>query len=365
MGENAGKVMTVLGPVNPEELGHTLPHEHTLTYLTYYATQSSDPEVAAEFKKSVTLDNLYMALNDFYCIEDNCIIQDKEFLIKELKRFKAAGGGTVCDLTLEDITKYRGANDEHYRNVKELSERSGVHIVCSVGDYVSDVHLPRVKELTVEQLAQVYIDTINNGFGTSEVKPGQVGELGVGNDFNEDEHKVLAAGVIACKETGLSMNVHINSNTFRNDFAILDWLEDHGMDLTRVGLSHRDATLANKAHTFEESLLHLEKLMDRGAYVLFDSCGNLSLETAPYAQWANPSDRDRAIALRKLIDRGYNKQLMLSMDASQRHRYTSYGGYCYTHILKRFREWCKFYDITDAEYEQMIVKNPQTLLTIK
>ena len=31
---SSGKVETVLGPVDPEELGHTLPHEHVLIDLT-------------------------------------------------------------------------------------------------------------------------------------------------------------------------------------------------------------------------------------------------------------------------------------------------------------------------------------------
>jgi len=35
-GESSGKVVTVLGPIAPEELGITLPHEHILTDARMY-----------------------------------------------------------------------------------------------------------------------------------------------------------------------------------------------------------------------------------------------------------------------------------------------------------------------------------------
>lgn len=81
MKQNVGKAMTACGAIDPEKLGATLPHEHTLVDLTYYARPSPDPEKAAEFDKPLSLDNLSVALSDYYCIKDNLDIKDSTFII--------------------------------------------------------------------------------------------------------------------------------------------------------------------------------------------------------------------------------------------------------------------------------------------
>lgn len=366
MKKNVGKIMTVRGLIEPEELGKTLTHEHTLTYMPHYARPSEDPELALEFKKTITLDNLSALLADMYIIEENCINQDKDLIIKELKRYKKAGGGAIIDVTAGDLhTKDRGRTDTHWRTVQEISEQSDVHVICCAGDFVATSSDKRTEESTVDQLAQYYINTVNNGYGTSGVKPGHLGEIGTSNDLTPMEEKVLRAIAITSAETGLSMNIHIDINAWKNDFRILEILKEAGADLNRVVFSHREAALISPNWTIEDSIGHCMAIMDRGAHIELDGCGNQTNEIMPYGSWINPSDNDRAKLLYKLVIRGYSKRLLVSMDSAEKHRFTSYGGYAYTHILKGFHDTCQIVGIPEQYFLDFVLNNPRELLTIK
>ena len=96
--ENAGKVMTIFGPKNPEELGYTLPHEHL-----YFNTSGYKPEMTPEEEKvylsPVTLENLNYVRKNPYRVLDNCMMFDKEMLRRAVQEFKDKGGGTITDVT--------------------------------------------------------------------------------------------------------------------------------------------------------------------------------------------------------------------------------------------------------------------------
>ena len=105
--------------------------------------------------------------------------------------------------------------------------------------------------------------------------------------------------------------------------------------------------------------------MDKGAYISFDGVGNMSYEKMPYGSWCNASDKQRAQAVYKLIVRGYQDRILLSHDSAERHRFSTCGGYCYNHITTRFREICNLVGVENDEFDAIICKNPQRLLTIQ
>ena len=93
-----GKVMTVCGPVEPEELGITLSHDHVIID-------------AWEF---------------FGKPHYEVILDDEQIMLEEMQLYKAVGGGTVCDPTNIGI----GRNPEALQRV---SAASGVNIVMGAG----------------------------------------------------------------------------------------------------------------------------------------------------------------------------------------------------------------------------------------
>jgi len=92
---SAGKVVTVLGEIEPSEMGNTLTHDHLMV-------------------DGWGLRNLYEA-----------ILDDERIAIDEVRLFKAAGGGTICDptnigLKRDPAALARMANRD-YPNVKITS----------------------------------------------------------------------------------------------------------------------------------------------------------------------------------------------------------------------------------------------------
>ena len=67
-----GRVQTVRGPVDPADLGWALPHEHTAIALWHVQDRW-----------------------DYWELR-----RDEPVIVEELAAFRAAGGGTVLDLTL-------------------------------------------------------------------------------------------------------------------------------------------------------------------------------------------------------------------------------------------------------------------------
>lgn len=376
MKENIGKVMTVLGPVEPEKLGHTLPHEHTLNWLSHYEMPDADPEKRKFFEQPVTLDNLYYILNEnFYGIRDNLLNYDDEFFIEELKRFKKAGGGTVVDLTGDDNTMYYAegkptdplhnpGTDEHWSRLKALSEKSGAQIVAAVAHFPSNGKTDFSK-LSVDDIAAYYIDRIKNGYGATGVKPGIIGEIGTGDVITDAEWKCLRAAAIAANETGLAVNVHVNVYQWRHDFKIVKLFQEEGMDLNKLAFSHREACLIQDNWSEGDGFGHLQALMDKGCYISFDGVGNMTYEKMVYGSWCNASDKQRAQAIYKLIVRGYQDRILLSHDSAERHRFSQVGGYCLNHINTRFREICNLVGVENDEFDSIICTNPQRLMTIK
>ena len=89
-------VQTVLGPVAPEVLGFTLPHEHTRCVLWQIPDRWDYWELTGE----------------------------DELILPELARFRELGGTCLADLTLAAIGR-------DPLRLRRLAEASGLHLVMS------------------------------------------------------------------------------------------------------------------------------------------------------------------------------------------------------------------------------------------
>ena len=156
-----GAVQTVLGPVAPEALGLTLPHEHVLLDMTTGAcsaeglidqTEStrkaaSIPEAGfepgeegpgmaatwrAKWQAPVCLENRAdIARNWFFY--GNYKTSDIEDVIYEANLFKRHGGGCLVDQTSIGIGR-------DPRGLQQVSRATGVHIVMATSYYTQEYH---------------------------------------------------------------------------------------------------------------------------------------------------------------------------------------------------------------------------------
>ena len=89
--ELTGKVQTVLGIIDADDLGVTLPHEHLLhdgSPSFVEPTEASERNLAHQ---PLTLENLYWVQLHRYNNLDNLRFTDEQLLIKETLLYKWAG----------------------------------------------------------------------------------------------------------------------------------------------------------------------------------------------------------------------------------------------------------------------------------
>ncbi len=383
--KNTGKIMTMLGPKDPEKLGHILPHEH-LYFNTSGNLPVMDDEKERFYNSPITLENLNFVRKNPYSILENCFLFDAEVLRRAIKEFKQCGGGTICDVTPHGCNL--DSNFTHFLpEIKKVTAEESVDIVLGFGHYVQskDDDEPNtnkngrfldskynllispgsaaVVKMNDEELAKQYIQVIDEGFGDTGIFPGVIGELGTGFVVTELEQRTLRAGAIAQQETGLPITLHLQPSKMTGH-QVLDVLEAAGARMDKIVLGHRDGVLAIPGMTIEKSVDLYLSLLDRGCYIQFDTCGNQEYFRNELGNWWLPTDRERATALKVLVDHGFGDKLLLSHDVAHRYCMTEFGGWGYGHVLTGFRETMLEYGLSENDCDKMTKFNPQKMLTI-
>ena len=95
----AGKVQTVLGPVEPDSLGPTITHEHLLIDFRVVFQQPSNPDEAGMAEEKLSLGNLGWIRHNWNSSLDNLTLLDEGVATAEAARYFEAGGRTMVDVT--------------------------------------------------------------------------------------------------------------------------------------------------------------------------------------------------------------------------------------------------------------------------
>jgi phosphotriesterase-related protein len=341
-------VQTVLGIVHPEALGHTQMHEHLLIDLRLYLPRllESVPDAKRHLvDEKVQLGNLSW-IRRHVANEDNLLLSDTGDAIDELLLYREAGGGTVVDVTSQGIGRSP-------LGLKEISEASGVHVVMGSGYYIAASHAPDVHHASVAELGERIAHDVLDGPDGSGVKSGIIGEIGMDWPPHPDEDKVLRAAAAAQAATGVPLTIHPGKDP-RAPMAAIETVCSAGGDTERTIVGHLDRTLFTV-----ESLLELAAT---GCYLEFDFFG---LETSRYYQGVNvPNDAGRIDNLIALLEAGYSRQLVISMDVYSKTRLTKYGGEGYAHILENVIPLMRAKGMSDDDIRTILVDNPTRALTI-
>jgi phosphotriesterase-related protein len=336
--------ITVLGAVPASDLGVVCPHEHVLIDLQVYL---ADRDAGDGGARRLTIDTLGAVRQRPELVHDNYVLDDLAIAVQELDVYRRAGGGTIVDVTLDDI----GRSPE---SLVEISARTGVHIVMGTGYYIHQSHPPAVAALTVGELAAVMIREIVEGVGTTPVRAGIIGELGTSPVIHPDEEKVLRAGARAQLETGAAISVHAASAT-RHAIGVLEILQDEGLeDLSRTIISHQDACLDLDYHL---------AVLERGAIVEFDLFGHHYYDDAFGGYWM-PGDGERVQMLKTLLDLGFSHQLLVSQDVCLKMLLKTYGGNGYSYISEWIEPRMAAAGVSRADIIRMRIENPARLLDV-
>ena len=143
------KVETVLGPVDAEDLGITLPHEHTVMDVSYYAKPPRTDAERERFNAPITMENLNWLRHNLYRNKMNISMYDaQEAVLVDLKNFKKAGGSTIVENTVIGINRDVG-------KMVNAAKSSGVNIVCGTGYFVDQTIPEDIKSASIEKFTEV------------------------------------------------------------------------------------------------------------------------------------------------------------------------------------------------------------------
>jgi len=192
------RVFTVTGPIAPEKLGATLPHEHICI----------NPIGA----RHVAHDHNYNPAKVF------------DRMVETLMILRRKGARTLIDGT----TDGRGRDP---KLLKRISEATKLQIITPTGLYGADGgrYLPSYAfSETPDQIADRWIGECRDGIGNSGIRPGYI-KIGVGMSPLSDMDKKL---VLAAAKTHLETGLTIASHTTHGDAAHeqIDILEAEGVD---------------------------------------------------------------------------------------------------------------------------------------
>ena len=308
-------VQTVLGPIDPSDLGVTLPHEHTQCALWH-------------------IENRW----DYWQLT-----RDEPVILAELERFREARGRSLVDLTLPGIGR-----DPAW--LKQIAEASGLHIVMGCGWYRGAYYPPeaRIDRRSVDALADELVREIEDGVADSDVRPGIIGEIGTDKPWlSPAEERVHRAAARAARRTGLSITTH--SVLSPVGLAQLRIFEEEELDPGRVAIGHSDSYPV---------LDHYLEIIRRGASIEFDFLGMM------FTAVERRGEERIVELLLELLARGHADRILLSQDVCNDAQLHRYGGRGYTYLAERFLPRLRSVGVSDADIETITVANPRRLLTI-
>jgi phosphotriesterase-related protein len=308
-------VQTVLGPVPVEEIGFTLPHEHTAIALWHVPDRWDYWELS----------------------------RDEPIMETELAAYRDAGGSCLVDLTLPGVGRDPA-------RLAMLSERSGLHIVMGCGWYRGAYYPPEtlIDRRPVDDLAGELVREATDGIGDTRVRPGIIGEIGTDKPWMSAlEERVHRAAARAAIRTGLAITTH----TVMSDVGLaqLQVFEDEGADLSRVVIGHADSY---------PSLDYYLEVIRRGASLEFDFLG---MSFTPMERFGE----ERIVGLLlELLSRGHDDRILLSQDVCHNSQLKHYHGKGYTYLQDTFLPRLLEAGVPAVTVDRLTVHNPRRLLAL-
>ncbi len=273
-------VRTILGDLDPKELGLTYSHEH------------------------VVIDECYPTE-----LHPDFLLDDETRITEELQEFYTNGGRSMVDTMPINCG----------RNVMKLasvSKNSGVNILIPTGLHLEYYYRPHHwrYQLTEDQLTRLFIADIEEGVDRydyngpvvdrTHYKAGLI-KLATGDhSFTPHQEMIFRAVVNTHLETGAPILTHTNYGHQALEQALM--FEKLGASLEHVVLSHLDRRVEVDYH---------REVLQTGVRVEYDSA----------FRWKPDEENGTYYLLRNLLF-DFPQQITMGMDAARSSYWHSYGG---------------------------------------
>jgi predicted metal-dependent phosphotriesterase family hydrolase len=303
--KKSAQIITVNGSKSIEALGFSLPHEHILVDFI-----GADSIMPGRYQ----LDSVAKVALPF------------------LLDLKNSGFQSLIDCTPNFLGR-------DVKLLQRLSTESGLNIVTNTGYYgaANQKFLPRhVFIESAEQLADRWITEFENGIDGTEIKPGFI-KLGADEGpLTEAQQKIMKAGAIAHKQTGLTIAVHCGDGKAARE--VLDILTAEGVAANAFVWVHAQN---------EKDFNVYKEMASKGVWVEFDN--------------VSPENIEMNVAMLKFMkEQNLLHQTLISHDAGWYHVGEKNGGNFrgFTSIHKELMPALKENGFTQEEIELLIRKNP-------
>ena len=303
-------IQTVLGPIEPADLGVTLMHEHTLVD-------------AWEWGGRLGYDST---------------VDDEELLVEELAFYRDAGGSALVDVTPIGLRRDPSG-------MRRLAEATGLHIIMGCGWYRERVYPAYIHELSTNALADLLVKEVEEGV-EGGIRPGIIGEIGTERfHVTPAEEKVFRAAARAQRATGATVTTH---TTHFGDLAHeqMDILLEEGVPPERIVIGHLGERRGVKGEL---------AIAERGVYVEIDHVGR------PASAGTQPEWR-RARNVAELVQAGYLERVLISMDICANSLLRWNGGHGFDYLLTTFVPLLREEGLTEEEIRIILVDNPIRVL---
>lgn len=263
------KINGVLGPVDTEELGYTLIHEHAYTCCDW---------------------SLRMELGSLYFEGD--VLMD--MAIQQLQKARAMGITTVVDGSPINLGR-------DTRALRRLAEVTGVNIIASSGFYHDEGAVLGYK--SEDELVDLLMGDCTQGMADTDSLPGILKCAVDHKGFTSYVRKILNVTAQVSAAAKLPIFCHTIPELFQGN-ELMDVFDSHGIPANAVVCGHSGDS---------DDISYLESVLQRGCYLGIDRFG---IVTTPATLLEN-----RAETLYQLCARGWTDKLLIS------HDYTPYTGF--------------------------------------
>ena len=273
-------VRTVLGDIDPIDLGITYAHEHLII------DGGRPAEMSPDF-----------------------LLADVDRMATELGDAAAAGLRSAVDAMPADC----GRNP---RKLAELSRRTGVNIVAATGLHHEKFYGPSHWSLraSVDELADLFVADVRDGIDErdyggpivhrTDIRAGIVKVGGSQGGPSDRDLPIFRAAAATHARIGVPVHTHCEAGTGALEQIRL--LVDAGVPAQRISLSHVDKVVDRGYH---------RELFASGAFAVYDQAfrwGAGDNGTLQLLEWA--------------VADGHAGQVMLGMDAARQGYYRAFGG---------------------------------------
>lgn len=339
------KIRTVCGDIEPEALGFTLIHEHVVQDISIaIGGVSPAPNHVKKEQLKLTMKNLpFLRSGGWMMSEEAMDVKGEDyldFIVNELKEYKAAGGSSLCECSVY------GLMGRSYEDLRKISEASGIHIIHGVGTYADHTRPAEFVGKSEDEMKQIFETIIDEGFGNSGVFPGFVKatlfDLKEDGCFYEGELDVFKACAKISAERDMPMQVHITAPPISVEqiVKLAELAKRLGASPQRINFCHMDGLIAPpeplteyiRRHDTKFNIDAYRRILDTGINISFDGFGNPLCETSDVSGMYRADEYTKVSALYELVREGYAEQIMLGHDFTCRICATANGGYGYTRV---------------------------------